>query len=78
MSDAKPTHNDIYERLGEIISKLELHDGQLSRIEAKVLAYDRLKERVIGAFMALSVALAAFWWLTKDRWGAFFGVHSGS
>lgn len=74
---AKPTHGDIYERLGEILSRLDTLDGQVGEIKAKVLAYDRLKERAIGAAMALSVALAAVWWLTKDKLAGLFGVHSG-
>ena len=40
---AKPTHGDIYERLGEILSRLDTLDGQVGEIKAKVLAYDRLK-----------------------------------
>lgn len=75
MTPTKPTHGDIYEKLGEILSKLEAHDAQLSRIETKVLAYDRLKERVIGALMAGSVLIAALWWLTKDRLATVFGVQ---
>ena len=41
-------------------------------IKAKVLAYDLLKARVIGAAMAAAVAWAAFWTLTGGKITAFF------
>lgn len=51
--------------------------GRVIRTEAKVLQHDRFKERVIGGFMTLTVALAVVWWLVKDRLAGVFGV-SGS
>lgn len=72
----KPTHGDIYERLGEILAKLETLESEVGSIKAKVMAYDRLKERIIGALMAGSVLVAALWWLTKAKVAAVFGVPS--
>lgn len=58
-----------------IMEKLEELTEKVERIERKVLAYDRLKERAIGALAAGSVFIAALWWLTKERFSSFFGVH---
>jgi hypothetical protein len=74
MQPPRISNADIFQRLGEIATKLDTLDGRVARVETKVMAYDRLKERVVGAFMALSVALAVIWWLTKDRWAEMFGV----
>jgi hypothetical protein len=51
--------------------------GRVIRTEYRVLAYDRLKDRVIGGAMALTMAVAIIWWLTKDKLATVFGV-SGS
>ncbi len=51
--------------------------GRIIRTEAKVLAYDKLKERVIGGFIAATASLAAIWWLTKDKIAQFFNVATG-
>lgn len=50
--------------------------GRVIRTEAKVLAYDRLKERFIGGLATASVLVAVIWWLTKDRLSSMFGVHA--
>lgn len=71
------THADIFERLGEVIERLDSLEGQVGRIETKVLSYDRLKERIIGAFMAATVATAVLWWLTREKLAAVFGVQGG-
>jgi hypothetical protein len=48
--------------------------GRIIRTEAKVHAYDLLKQRAIGAFMMLTLSLTILWWLTKDRWAEMFKV----
>ena len=77
MADMKRMMDDLAEKVGQ-----ENEDGtfgsgltgRIMRTEAKVLAYDRLKERVIGGLMAGTAALAAFWWFAKDRIATFFNV----
>jgi hypothetical protein len=48
--------------------------GRIMRTEAKVLAYDMLKQRVYGALAGLAAASAIIWWLAKDKLAAVFGV----
>lgn len=74
MQPPRISNADIFERLGEIVTKLETLDGRVARVETKVLSYDRLKERVIGGFMVLSVSLAVLWWMTQDTWAQLFKV----
>lgn len=50
--------------------------GRIIRTEAKVLQYDRLKERIMGGFATATVLLAILWWLTKDRLAHLFGVSA--
>lgn len=49
--------------------------GRLIRTETKVLAYDQLKERVIGALAAGTVAIGVLWWLVKAKVASVFGVQ---
>lgn len=72
----KPSHADIYEKLGEILERLGEQDKRLVRIEGKVVAYDELKQRAYGALAALTLATAIIWWLIKDKLATFFGVTS--
>lgn len=49
--------------------------GRVIRTEAKVLAYDRLKERIIGGLATATVLLAVVWWLVKAKIAGLFGVQ---
>jgi hypothetical protein len=48
--------------------------GRIIRTEAKVHAYDKLKERATGAVIATPLFLAALWWLIKSKMAALFGT----
>lgn len=48
----------------------------VERIEDKVLTYDRMRDRIVGAVGAGAVLIGALWWLVKDKIAAFFGVSS--
>jgi len=50
--------------------------GRLIRTEAKVLAYDRLKERIYGGLAVATALIAVIWWLTKQKLADIFGVGS--
>lgn len=63
----QPSHADL-------LAILERIEERLGTIEGKVMAYDRLKERVIGALMAGTVLIGIVWWLTKAKLAAVFGV----
>lgn len=73
----KPSHADIYRLLGEIKAALgeENEDGsggtgltgRLMRVEARVLEYDRWRDRIIGGLSALTILLGVLWWLLKER-----------
>ena len=56
--------------------QFEVVNARLEVIEGKVLAYDLLKARVLGAIVAGGVALGALWWLVKDKIAHFFGVST--
>jgi len=84
MPAAKPTHDDIYRALKDISDRLgHVSDdgktgtglvGRVMRVEYRVSAYDRLKERAVGAAAAGSVAIVALWFLVKAKIAAFFGT----
>mgnify|MGYP000019260183 FL=1 len=48
----------------------------VERIEDKVLAYDRMRDRIMGSVAAGGVLIGAIWWLVKDKIAHFFGVAS--
>ena len=58
------------------ITQFDVVNARLEVIEGKVLAYDLLKARVLGAIVAGGVAVGALWWLVKDKLAHFFGVSS--
>lgn len=49
--------------------------GRIIRTEARVHAYDRLKERATGAVIAAPLFLAAVWWLIKGKLAVLFGTN---
>lgn len=59
----------------QLAAALRVIGEQGERIEDKVLAYDRTRDRIIGALAAAGVMLAAIWWLVKARISALFGVE---
>lgn len=68
-------------RLGDIfqiIENLEVTtdriDARVEKVEAKVLKYDLMGARIVGALGAFAVAASALWWLVKDKVAAMFGV----
>lgn len=83
----KPSHAEIYNLLMDLLERVgEVNEdgvtgtgltGRIMRTEAKVLAYDMLKQRVYGALAGLAVASAIIWWLIKDKLAATFGVSVG-
>lgn len=50
--------------------------GRVIRTEARVLAYDRLKERVIGGLLTGSALMAVLWWIVRQKVASVFGVAS--
>ena len=58
------------------ITQFDVVNSRLEVIEGKVLTYDLLKARVLGAIVAGGVALGALWWLVKDKIAHFFGVST--
>lgn len=48
----------------------------VERIEDKVLAYDRMRDRIVGAIAAGTMFLGALWWLVKDKLAHLFGVST--
>lgn len=82
----KRTHGEIYDLLERVLDRLgeESADGsggtgligRVMRMEAKVHAYDELKQRAYGALATLAVSAGVLWWLVKDRLSALFGVSS--
>lgn len=46
--------------------------ADIAAIRDKLMAMDLLRARIVGAFAAGSVALAALWWLVRDRVTLFF------
>lgn len=46
----------------------------IAAIKAKVMAYDMMRERLIGWLAGWAVGIGALWFLIKDKIGAFFGA----
>lgn len=51
--------------------------GRIIRTEAKVLSYDRLKERAVGAFFATTALVAVIWWIVKAKVAEALGIVTG-
>jgi hypothetical protein len=60
--------------VGSISETVKSCEDRVKGIEAKVLAYDKMKDRIIGAIMAGGALIVAIWWLIKGRLENFFGV----
>jgi len=58
----------------DVAKTLSVIGTQVERIEEKVLAYDRLRDKILGAITATAVLLGALWWTTKDALAKVFGV----
>lgn len=84
MDPNKPSHADIYRALRDLSDRLGHVSedgktgtglvGRVMRVEYRVSAYDRLKERAMGAAAAGAVALVALWFLIRAKVAAFFGT----
>lgn len=85
-ANAKRTHGEIYALLERVLDRLGEENaegtggtgliGRVMRVEAKVHAYDELKQRAYGAIGALAVSIGVVWWLVKAKVAALFGVSS--
>ena len=64
----QPSHSDLLDVLNEIRERL-------TKIEDRVLAYDRMRDRIMGAVSAAVVLSAAMWWLIRAKIAAVFGVQ---
>lgn len=55
-------------------TQFDVVNSRLEVIEGKVLAYDLLKARVLGAIAAAAVAISALWWAFHAKIEAVLGV----
>lgn len=58
----------------QAIQQFEVVNARLEVIEGKVLAYDLLKARVLGAIAAGAVAISALWWAFHAKLEAVLGI----
>jgi hypothetical protein len=74
----QPSHADLQSDILVLLERVEANgrasregfaamDKRLSAIEAKVMAYDLLKARMIGIFSTSVVAIGAAWYWLGDR-----------
>lgn len=49
-------------------------DGRVKNIEAKILMYDKLRDRIVGGIAAGTVSVAAIWFLIQDKIKLIFGI----
>jgi len=67
---------EVRDAMSRIAGSIREVAENVERIEDKVLAYDRMRDRIFGAVGAAAVLIAAIWWLVKDKLATFFGVSS--
>ena len=73
--DDQARHNAlVISSLQSLFQKAEDTEAAVGEIRAKVLKYDLLSARFVGAIGAFTVAFAALWWLVKAKIAALFGV----
>lgn len=58
--------------VGVVSEIVESCEDRVKNMESRVMAYDRLKDRVIGAIMGGGLLIAAVWWLIKDKLASLF------
>ena len=73
-AETKRSVGQLINAVAAISETVESCEDRVKGIEAKVLAYDQMKDRIIGAVMAGGLMIAAIWWLVKGRLESFFGV----
>jgi hypothetical protein len=77
-ADLNATLHEVLVKLGAVDAKVEANgvrtkegfdavDKRLSAIEARVMAYDLLKQRVLGILSASAIAIAGAWYWLHDK-----------
>lgn len=73
-AESRKADMEIARALSVIGSQVENIEEKCGRLEDRVLAYDRMRDKVIGALAAGGLFIGALWWMTKDALGKLFGV----
>ena len=81
----QPSHADLQSDIATLLERVEAngrqaHDGflavntRLKAIEDRVLALDRLRDKVMGALAVAGLFIGVIWWMIQDRIEAVLGI----
>lgn len=72
--DSIAYRDETRDAIHRIADTLKIVAEQGERIEDRVLAYDRLRDRVLGGIAAAGVGLAALWWALHSKIETLLGI----
>jgi hypothetical protein len=58
---------DLFQLAENLEVTIQRIDGRVEKVEAKVLKYDLMGARIMGAVGAFAVAASAIWWLIHEK-----------
>lgn len=65
---------ELFQIVENVEASTDRIETRVEKVEAKVLKYDLMGARIVGALGAFGVAVTVLWWLIHDKVEALFGV----